>query len=330
MIRHLLANSTPVTVIDKIFHRDELDDIYSDLPQARDLLRVKIGDIRDFAAMKDVMTDDVVGVVHLAAVSRVLWCLENQDDCWDVNERGTEVVLEALVDLNRQDRGKRWFILASSREVYGDVKIFPVLENSEKIPANVYGESKLRAETAVKRVLEKFKGDKAAGSLYTIALRLSNVYGGEYDHAERLIPSIVTQALSHQVIQIVGGKQHVSACGARWCLGTWSDLVSPSSIFSISMMSPRRLFSLYTSLHITDKNGPFNHPERSSMHSMSHLENLHRSTTSSTRLYDTPSPSPRFGTFAATIVSQMFTAEAQTRHGNNLDSVPPCPSKKGS
>ncbi|KAG9049636.1 hypothetical protein FS837_009726 [Tulasnella sp. UAMH 9824] len=132
MIRRLLASSTPVTVIDKIFHEDELDDIYSDVPQARDLLRVKLGDIRDSDAMKEVMTDDVVGVIHLAAISRVLWCLENQKDCWDVNERGTEVVLEALADLNRRDKGKRWFVLASSREVYGDAKVFPVLENSEK------------------------------------------------------------------------------------------------------------------------------------------------------------------------------------------------------
>lgn len=208
MIRRLLASSTPVTVIDKIFHEDELDDIYSDVPQARDLLRVKLGDVRDSDAMKEVMTDDVVGVIHLAAVSRVLWCLENQKDCWDVNERGTEVVLEALADLNRRDKGKRWFVLASSREVYGDAKVFPVLENSEKVPANVYGESKLRAEKVVKRFLEKVKNDKSAGSLYTIALRLSNVYGGAFDHVERLIPSIVTQALSHQVIQIVGGRQH--------------------------------------------------------------------------------------------------------------------------
>lgn len=210
MIRRLLASSTPVTVIDKIFHQDELEDIYSDIPQARDLLRVKLGDIRDTDAMKEIMTDDVVGVIHLAAVSRVLWCLENQDDCWDVNERGTEVVLEALADLNRSDKGKRWFVLASSREVYGDAKVFPVVENSDKLPANVYGESKLRAEKVVKRFLEKVKNDQSAGSLYTIALRLSNVYGGAFDHVERLIPSIVTQALSHQVIQIVGGQQHVS------------------------------------------------------------------------------------------------------------------------
>ena len=100
-------------------------------------------------------------------------------------------------------------MLASSREIYGNPKIFPVMEDSAAVPANVYGESKLRAERALDRFMDKMKNDGKAGSVYAIALRLSNTYGGAFDHVERLIPSIVTQALSHQVIQIVGGKQDV-------------------------------------------------------------------------------------------------------------------------
>jgi dTDP-D-glucose 4,6-dehydratase len=46
--------------------------------------------------------------------------------------------------------------------------------------------------------------------LQAIALRLANVYGGENDHRERLVPSIVTQAMAHRTIQIVGGSQNVS------------------------------------------------------------------------------------------------------------------------
>lgn len=210
MVRRLLARSIPVTVLDKIFQPNELEDIHDTIPNARSLLRVKIGDIRDPAALAEVMTDDVVGVMHLAAASRVLWCLENEADCWDVNERGTQVVLDALTDLNRRNGGRRWFVLASSREVYGDAKVLPVTEDSEKIPANIYGASKLKAEHVLERHLDVVKNDKGAGSLYAIALRLSNIYGGVYDHVERLVPSIVTQALAHQTIQIVGGQQEVS------------------------------------------------------------------------------------------------------------------------
>lgn len=184
----LLATSTPVTVIDTIFFEDELEYLP---PSSRSLLDV--------------------GVVHLAAVSRVLWCLENEADCWDVNERGTQMVVDGLAELNKRDGGKRWFILASSREVYGDAKDNkPIKEDAEKAPANIYGASKLAAEVVIEKHLRSAKQYRSSGSIHFIALRLSNVYGGVYDHLERLVPSIVTQALSHQVIQISGGQQHVS------------------------------------------------------------------------------------------------------------------------
>jgi len=175
------------------------------------LLTVHVGDIRNTTLLSEVFTQDVVGVVHLAAVSRVLWCLENEADCWDVNERGTQLVLDALTDLNRGDKGKRWFVLASSREVYGNPlngSEKPTTEDDDRTPANVYGASKLAAENVVTKHLASLKARK--GTLRVIALRLSNVYGGIYDHLERLIPSITTQALSHQIIQISGGQQNVS------------------------------------------------------------------------------------------------------------------------
>jgi nucleoside-diphosphate-sugar epimerase len=209
-----------VTVLDKIFYPDELDSLSSSLPSSArypgyrsSLLTVQIGDIRNTTLLSEVITPDVVGVIHLAAVSRVLWCLENEADCSDVNERGTQVVLDALTVMNGKDKGKRWFILASSREVYGNPSYGdekPTTEDAERRPANVYGASKLAAENVVTKHLAALKARKAPGTLRVIALRLSNVYGGVYDHLERLIPSITTQALSHQVIQISGGQQNVS------------------------------------------------------------------------------------------------------------------------
>lgn len=121
------------------------------------------------------------------------------------------MVVDGLAELNSRDRGKRWFILASSREVYGDAKDDqPIREDAEKAPANIYGASKLAAEVVIEKHIKSAKQQRSSGSIHFIALRLSNVYGGVYDHLERLVPSIVTQALSHQVIQISGGQQHVS------------------------------------------------------------------------------------------------------------------------
>lgn len=107
VVARLLSTNTPITVLDKIFFEDELEALRRKFPKTD--LRYVQGDIRDAAALSKAMTKDVVGVIHLAAVSRVLWCLENEQDCDDVNVRGTELVLDAL-------KGG-WFIQASSREV---------------------------------------------------------------------------------------------------------------------------------------------------------------------------------------------------------------------
>ena len=208
LVRRLLTASTPVTILDGVYYPDELT---SSLPHSsRSILTVTKGDIRNTTLLSQAFTPDIVGVVHLAAVSRVLWCLDNEADCRDINERGTQLVLEALSRLNAEDNGRRWFVLASSIDVYGDM---------EK-PANTYAATKLAAEKVLETHLEAIKKKlkkgganwwklRRGGALHAVALRLSNVYGSVYDHVDRLVPSITTQALSHQVIQISGGHQHV-------------------------------------------------------------------------------------------------------------------------
>ena len=166
-----------------------------------------IGDIRNTTLLSSIFTSDVVGVVHLADVSRVLRCEENPADCKDVNERGTQLVLDSLEHLNRNGQGKRWFILASSLEVYGDTTAAtPLRENAPTKPLSVYAASKLAAERVVEKRVRDIRSSKA---LRAISLRLSNVYGAAFDHEDRLVPAITTQALWNQVIQISGGEQIV-------------------------------------------------------------------------------------------------------------------------
>ena len=166
-----------------------------------------IGDIRNTTLLSSIFTSDVVGVVHLADVSRILRCEENPADCKDVNERGTQLVLDSLEHLNRNDRGKRWFVLASSLEVYGDTTAAtPTCEDAPTKPLSVYGASKLAAERVVET---RVRSHNAVGTLRAVSLRLSSVYGGSFDHEDRLVPAITTQALWNQVIQVSGGEQIV-------------------------------------------------------------------------------------------------------------------------
>ena len=206
--QRLLATRTPVTVVDHIFYPDELGP--ADLAPSS-LLTVHTGDIRNATLLSSAFTPDVVGVVHLAAISRVLQCEENPLDCVDVNERGTRLVLDSLEQLNRHDQGERWFVLASSIEVYGDATTIaiPLREDAPTKPPSNYGASKLAAERIVEARVRTVQSSTDAGTLHAVALRLSHVYGGSYDHYDRLIPSITAQALWDQVIQISGGQQTV-------------------------------------------------------------------------------------------------------------------------
>lgn len=91
-------------------------------------------------------------------------------------------------------------------KVYGNAQNFPVPEDTPHRPANVYGESKAKAEDVIQHHIKSVTAD-GSKKINAILLRLSNVYGSSADHRERLIPAIMSNALSHRPIQIVGGGQ---------------------------------------------------------------------------------------------------------------------------
>ncbi|MDY5030102.1 SDR family oxidoreductase, partial [Hallerella succinigenes] len=89
-----------------------------------------------------------------------------------------------------------WFIFGSSREVYGEQKNFPVSENADLLPLNIYGFYKLEGERIVKASFEKY-----------CVLRFSNVYGNAYDIPKRVIPKFVQTALQGGELTLEGGAQ---------------------------------------------------------------------------------------------------------------------------
>ena len=83
------------------------------------LLNARI-DIRDTAKMKAALRV-VSGIIHLAAVSRVVHGEMNPESCWDVNVNGTR----KIVDLCLETSHPLWLLYASSREVYGQQDKLP-------------------------------------------------------------------------------------------------------------------------------------------------------------------------------------------------------------
>lgn len=114
--------------------------------------------------------------------------------------------------------------------MYGNPDKMPVPEDTPHKPANVYGSSKAGAENVINAYVKNVT-DSGTKDINAIMLRLSNVYGSAADHRERLIPAIMSNALAHRPIQIVGGDQNVSHSlgGHPDFSSTWSTFVTSST-----------------------------------------------------------------------------------------------------
>lgn len=150
------------------------------------------GDILDRDRLADA-TRSCIGIVHLAAVSRVIDGERDPDECWNTNVEGTRnVVQAALASPNRP-----WIIYGSSREVYGQPDSLPTPESAPRRPVNIYGRSKIAAEDICNEA-----------PLNTVILRFSNVFGTTSDHADRVVPAFARQAGLNLPIR-VDGSDHV-------------------------------------------------------------------------------------------------------------------------
>jgi nucleoside-diphosphate-sugar epimerase len=139
------------------------------------------GDVLDAAALRRAVRG-CCGVVHLAAVSRVVRGEEDCALCRRVNVEGTELVLAAA----RQTEPAPWVLYTSSREVYGQPDRLPADEDCAIAPVNAYGRAKAEAEDRVLRA----RGD----GLRTAIARLSNVYGSTRDYPDRVSPAFARAA----------------------------------------------------------------------------------------------------------------------------------------
>jgi len=152
------------------------------------------GDIRNYNLLKTKIYQ-ADGIIHLAAVSRVITGEQNPDLCWETNAVASKNLLE--IALNSPH--KPWVIVASSREVYGEPKKLPVNETFPLNPVNIYGKSKVE--------LEKNTLDAKNKGLNTVIIRLSNVYGSLNDHEDRVLPAFCKAAALGKNLY-VEGKNH--------------------------------------------------------------------------------------------------------------------------
>ena len=120
----------------------------------RDLLQTSPNDIKE----------NISYLIHLAALTDVVYCQKYPSKCFQTNVIGTQKILE----LARKKKSKVIFL--SSSHVYGIPHRIPVKENDPTNPISMYGVSKLASEI----ICEAYS--KTYGMDISI-LRLFSVYG---------------------------------------------------------------------------------------------------------------------------------------------------------
>ena len=148
-------------------------------------------DLRDFSRVREaVLRCD--GVIHLGAVSRIVWGERNPALCRSVNIGGMKILAKAILE----SPNRPWLLFASSREVYGSPARFPCGLESPMNPENVYAETKVESEKIVADL-------RAAGNAAAV-LRLSNVFGATDDHADRVAPAFARAAAFNKILRVEG------------------------------------------------------------------------------------------------------------------------------
>jgi len=140
--------------------------------------------------------NQVDGIVHLAAVSRVIDGEKNPALCWKTNVEGTQNITKLALESKKCP----WMIYASSREVYGQQSELPVKETAILRPLNIYGRSKLESEHTMMRAQQK--------GLAGCIVRFSNVFGSVYDHRDRVVPAFCRAAAEGSSLR-VEGRDHL-------------------------------------------------------------------------------------------------------------------------
>ncbi len=126
-----------------------------------DIIQIK-GDIRNITAKK--MPKKLDAIIHLAAMTDVLYCQKNPVECFDVNVNGTQNMLEIARKL-----GIKFFYI-STHHVYGQPKSLPVKENFQQNPESIYSSSKSAAELVCRTYSSSYDMDVSL-------LRIFSVYG---------------------------------------------------------------------------------------------------------------------------------------------------------
>ena len=153
-----------------------------------DKLEISAGDLRDLAAVQSAMRD-INLVLHLGALIAIPYSYLHPAEVVETNVIGTLNILLAG-RLHGVDR----IVHTSTSEVYGTALEVPINETHPLQGQSPYSASKIGADKIVESFYRSY-------DLPVVTLRPFNTYGPRQS-ARAVIPSIIIQALTHDVINL--------------------------------------------------------------------------------------------------------------------------------
>jgi len=179
--KHLLEAGHEVVVFDNLENGHR-----AAVPSGAELVE---GDLLDRDAVGKVVTPDLDGALHFAALALVAESVSHPERYYRTNVGGTLNLLEAM-----NGAGVRRLVFSSTCAVYGEPDETPIHETVVPRPVNAYGASKLSVDLMI--------GDFChAHGLGAVSLRYFNVAGAsdglgeDHDPETHLIPNVLRAAL---------------------------------------------------------------------------------------------------------------------------------------
>lgn len=157
--------------------------------------RVLRGDLRDQGFRERIVSPDLDGIIHLAALTSVLASVNDPAGVHDLNVTATAALLELA-----RVRGVPRFMLASTNAVVGDAGDSVIDERMAPRPLTPYGGSKAACEM----LLSAYQGSYG---MTTCALRLTNVYGTGMAAKDSFVPRIMRAARDGGKVEIYGSGE---------------------------------------------------------------------------------------------------------------------------
>ena len=167
-------------------------------------------DIRDYDGINKIFQDNQIdGVIHLAAESHVDNSIKNPRIFYDTNVMGTQVLLDCAKKLWMEQLGvlsekfsHARFLHVSTDEVYGTLGENGFFsETTPYAPNSPYSSSKAASDFVVRSYFHTY-------NLPAVITNCSNNFGPK-QHDEKLIPTIIRNAILGKDIPIYGNGKNI-------------------------------------------------------------------------------------------------------------------------